>query len=343
MRIGCIGDIHLKWWDDKITTDQGIPLRTKELIDAIEYVINKCTELDIEDLFLLGDINDTYSHIDARAFNLLQDLFNKYHKTKFHIFSGNHDISSRGELITTTAVDILSGPSNVIIYKESCKFLPNVDIVPFNNNLLKTIKEDSGNDILFSHFSIGGSVITMSTGSKLLSGDINMRDLDKWKLVILGDIHKPQCINKKIWYTGNLIQLTRAEAGEEKRFLVVDTDSLKVDSHPILSKSRKYHNIEITEENVNEGKKIVKEITKLKDSGDYVTIRKNTETLPDEINLKDLKVNIVDYFEPEFNSRGISSGMNTEEVFKKYIEIKNVAEKDKELYLNGIIEFLKGV
>ena len=120
-----------------------------------------------------------------------------------------------------------------------------VMFIPYSYDMVDTVKNNSAR-ILISHFGLNEGIL--NSGISIVA-DISLADLvGKYDLVILGHYHKPQEIIRddiKLYYVGSPIQLDWGEKGDEKRFLVVDTDTLDVKSIPTTA-YRKYIEIDLT-------------------------------------------------------------------------------------------------
>ncbi len=159
--------------------------------------------------------------------------------------------------------------------------------------------------------------------------DISVSDLvGKYELVLIAHYHKPQEIIKdgfSLYYVGSLIQLDWGEKGEEKRFLVVDSDTLQVDKVPI-TKYRQHIEIEINNDNKEDAFKAAQ---KAKDDGHHVKVIMKEKV--DVTAFKD-NFNIVDKTETDITDRGITSSMSQEDRIKRYLEIKEIPEADRDMY-----------
>jgi DNA repair exonuclease SbcCD nuclease subunit len=141
-----------------------------------------------------------------------------------------------------------------------------------------------------------------------------------------------------MYYVGSLIQLDWRETGDEKRFLIVNTDTLEVEEVP-TSGYKKYIEFSIKEDNKQQ---TIEEAKKVLDEGNYVRIIKeekvDTKGLDDFI--------IIDKVEKDITNRGITSTMSQEDRLKRYLEIKEVQESDQLIYFETaklIIESCKPV
>ena len=168
--------------------------------------------------------------------------------------------------------------------------------------------------------------------------DISMSNLiGKYELVLLGHYHKPQEIIRddiSLYYVGSLIQLDWGEKGEEKRFLIVDTDTLQVDSIPITH-YRKHIEIEINNDNKDD---VLKAAQQAKDDGHHVKI-----VMKEKVDLTKIKndFNIVDKTETDITDRGITSSMSQEDRIHRYLEIKEIPHEDIDEYAKEAFDIIQ--
>lgn len=346
MKIVCTADLHIKDWKDKETTEMGISKKLYEIFLSFKNMCKYCKENNINTFIIAGDINDTKNVINSRAFSLFKRILEEYKDINFHIIPGNHDITSQSETLSdgillstdknilVTAVDVLKGPNNIFVYDQPTT-IGNIDFIPYRHNILTDIQNSSGNDILISHFSL--TSCNLSNGMSLEKGQVNKKDLTKWKLCILGDIHKPQNI-EHIYYTGSPIPLTRSEAGETKRFLVVDTDTLEVQSIE-TSGYRKFINIEITD--TTKDSELLEQINQYKEDGHHLIFKKNIKQLPESLSKIVEDYTVVDLYEEDYSIRGITSSMNVQNQFEKYLDIMKIPDEHRAQYLSIGLSFVE--
>jgi DNA repair exonuclease SbcCD nuclease subunit len=320
MKFICTGDLHLKRWDDRVISETGIPKRLSEIIDTVRYMCDYAIKNGINNIKIAGDLNHLKNVVHADAFGLFQDVVGQYQSISFDILHGNHD-SSAGEEIKSS-IELLRSVPNVRIITENMKE-DDIEYVPFSDHMIDDIINSEGCRILISHFGLGDAQLSsgMSMKTRLQSGD-----LMKYKLVLLGHYHKPQQINH-VYYVGSPIQMRRDEAGEEKRFLVVDTETLEVESIPTVG-YRKYHELVIEKE--TDVKEIIERAKELQDGGDYVWVKRRTK---DKIEVPK-EINLIDDYEEEYQMRGLTSSMDLEQQMTKYLEIKRIPEELHERYIS---------
>jgi len=330
-KIAIFADLHLKRWNDNLIEDNGIPRRLYEILSVSKDIFDYCVEKTISDVAILGDINDLKNVVHSDAFVLFKQLLEQYPQLTFHILHGNHDSSACSDEVRS-AIQLLEGPKNVRTYTKMTK-VDDITFIPHSDHILDDIRSAAPSNIMCGHF--GLSDATLSSGISLKTS-ISSKDLNKFDLVFLGHFHLPQSVrNNTVHYVGSPIQLRRDEAGEEKRFIVLDTQKMTFESIPTTG-YRKYYTLEINKQSdVNNA---IEESKKLKNDGHYVYILNNLkealiENVPDD-------VNIIDVFTEDVMSRGINSTMTIEQQQQRFLEIMGILDDNKEEYMQVSREIL---
>ncbi len=314
-------DWHVKLWTDKETTSDNIPLRLHEIFSSITQLCEYARMNNIDHIIVAGDINDLKNVVHVKAFVRLKKILDLYSDINFTFTHGNHDATAR--IDTDSAIELLANNEHIRAHVIGPLIEDNIAYLPYSKSMADEIRDlDESIEILIGHFGVNEA--QLSNGHSIKTA-IRATDLSRFKLVLLGHYHKPQNF-ENIWYMGSLIQMRRDEANEEKRFLVVDSETFKVESVPITG-YRKYHQFIIDDANTADA--MISEAQTLKDAGDFVYIRK----LIKEIIEVPHDMTIIDEYEPEFEVRGITSAMSLTAQMKKYMEIENIPPEEQEQYL----------
>ncbi len=333
-------DIHLsRYSQDKIEDASNLPERLHSIKNALTEMAYYCINNNIESFVIGGDLLHGKSIIYALAQDLMIDFIKEYNdKLKFYIIDGNHDISGKGSEVVSALKSLESIPNVEWIKFDRTFRLYDEDVlfIPYSHNLPEIIKDHEAK-ILISHFGLSEGML--NSGMSIVS-DVSIKDLEnKYELVLLGHYHKPQEIirdNISLYYVGSPIQLDWGEKNEEKRFLIIDTESMDVKNIPITS-YKKHLEIEVTSDNVDEALKMALEA---RESGDHVKVIM-TETA-DVTEIKK-EFNVIDKTEIDITDRGITSSMSQVDKFQKYIDIKEIPEDQKERYINMAKEIVDKV
>jgi len=335
MKFAYIADIHLsRYGQDKIEDDTNLPERLHSIKRALYEVAHYCIKNDIRVIVIGGDVLHGKSVIYAIAQEIMLQYFKEFEDIIFYVIDGNHDLSGKGDDVVS-ALRPLENINNVrwVPYSETLS-VDNILFVPYSTKLPEIIKDNQA-DVLISHFGLSEGIL--NSGLSIVS-DISVKDLTgRYKLVLLGHYHKPQEIIRDdiaLYYVGSLIQLDWGEKGDVKRFLLVDSETLDVQSIPI-NEYKKHVEIEIKADNVKQALKAAKNA---RDSGDHVKV-----IMREKVDLSELgnDFNIVDKTEVDITDRGITSTMSEEDKLLKYLQIKEIPEDQRELYLKEAFDIMQ--
>jgi len=333
------GDIHLsRYGQDKIEDTTNLPERLHSIKNVLYEIANYCIENDIKDLFIGGDILHGKSVIHAVAQDIMLDFFKDFEgKIFFHVIDGNHDLSGKGDSVVS-ALKTLRSVSNVrwIGFTETYRIEEDdILFVPYSYNLPRIVNDNKAK-ILISHFGLNEGML--NSGLSIIS-DISMKQLTgSYELVLLGHYHKPQEIinpNISLYYVGSPIQLDWGEKGDEKRFLVVDSNTMNVQSIPI-TQYKKHIELELTAENKTDILKLAKQS---KDNGDHVKV-----IMKEAVDLTDVsgEFNVIDKTDQDITDRGITSTMSEMDKMERYMEIKKIPVDQWDKYKLAATEIIDG-
>jgi len=337
MKFAFIADIHLsKYAQDKVEDESNLPERLHSIRMALHEVAEYSIGHDIQTIIIGGDILHGKSIIHAIAQDIMLEFFIQYGKTiTFYVIDGNHDLSGKGEDVVSALKSIGQIPGvNWIPHNRVERTKEDILLVPYSYNVPKIVKENKAR-ILVSHFGLSEGIL--NSGMSIVS-DISVSDLvGRYEMVLLGHYHKPQEIEKEgftLYYVGSLIQLDWGEKGETKRFLVVDTDTMQVDSIPITN-YRQHIEIELTGANKVEAFKAAQEA---KDAGHHVKV-----VMKEKVDLSKMKhdFNIVDKTETDITDRGITSTMSQKDRLERYVEIKEVPESIRSEFVDEALDIIE--
>ena len=314
--------MHLKIWNDSQITPTGIPLKLQEILDCYRQMCEYASDNKIHTIYVLGDINDTKDIIHQRAFNLFSRLLDEFSDITHVLIHGNHDASKKES--TESAIELLAGHNREILTKPQI-LGESISILPYSKHLSEDL-QTLESTYLFGH--LGVSEAQFSSGISLQCS-ISLKDLKRFKHVFLGHYHKPQTVGN-ITYIGSPIQTDKGQAGEIKRFIILNLETGETKSIPLMG-ARRYHKFEINEENYDNIKNILKEAKELREKGDFVETRCTLKEMP-KID-KNFDLPIIHDYQKDINLRGITTSMDIEEQMGKYLEIENIAEEERESYL----------
>lgn len=323
MKIVFLADLHIKNWTDEKFVDNNIPLKLHEILSCVKQAIEYSLNNSIKKIVIAGDTNDLKNIVHYDAFILFKKLISSYSdKIQFVFLSGNHDESSLDT--KSSSIELFSDMNNVkVIFKDEY-IEDNITYVPWNSKIKEKIQNINKNDILVAHFGLTEAQLVSDLS---IVSPISFKDLKKFKLVILGHYHKPQQVGH-VWYVGSPIQLRRSETGEEKRFLVVDTNTLDVESIPFTG-YRKY--FEFIIDNIDKKSDIINQANKYISEGHFVTVKDKIGAFNQDE--KHEGIVVVDQTEQDYTQRGITLQMSFDEQATKWMEIKEIDPKSFKDYL----------
>jgi DNA repair exonuclease SbcCD ATPase subunit len=226
MRIAHIADVHIRNYKYH-----------KEYRAAFEDLYGKLREQKPDIICVLGDIAHTKTDISPEFVEMTTNFFvqlGNIAPTK--IILGNHDLNLKNKERQDAITPIIAAldDKNVELWKysggEQCGFYVNCEneVLPVNFNVLSVLDPENWQkpkknaiNIALYHGSISGCKV--DNGWVMEKGDNELNCFDGHDLVLLGDIHKRQKLDKRgrIAYPGSLIQQNFAE-DVEKGFLIWD-------------------------------------------------------------------------------------------------------------------------
>jgi DNA repair exonuclease SbcCD nuclease subunit len=289
---------------------------------------------NVTDVDLLGDIINDKTLIYTIAQHVFKEFIKNNSDINFRIISGNHDMSSTGDL-QKSAISVFDAYDNVECISTDYLEIGNITYVPYTANFLDILKNCEPNDILISHLGINEA--HMQSGMSKVD-KITMSDLStKFKLAILGHYHAPQeLINElmRLYYAGNVAHLTWNDKNEQKRFLIYDTETLEVDSIPITG-FREYREYIIQDEETKET--LLKQALDANNAGHKVRVRNQTGT--DFIDPISEDIMVIDVRDVDITNRGIEVTQSKEEQLAKYLEIKEIPDDKHSSYMDVISKY----
>ncbi len=333
MKFAAIADIHLsRYGQDRVEDTSNLPERLHSIKEVLYNVGNYCRENGIEFVAIAGDLIHTKSLLYTIAQDLILDYFQEYEDLEFWVLDGNHDLSGKGQT-AISSLRFLQYVDNVVwISRSGTGYDPDFVYIPYSYDIVNQVKTHKRR-VLISHFGLSEGML--NSGISIIS-DISLNDLiGKYDLVILGHYHKPQEIIRddiKLYYIGSPIQLDWGEKNDEKRFLVVDTDTLDVQSIPTTG-YKKHIEFEINPQNKTT---VLEEATKAKEEGHHIKILKT-----ENMTLESDQFRIIDKTERDITNRGIDSSMSEEDKLRQYLTIREIPEEEHDEYLKEGLEIIQ--
>ena len=332
MKRAGVGDLHISGYATDRLDDMSLPQRLGLIIKALEQIGDECRKRSIKFVDILGDINNDKSVIYTVAYVALRAFFQKYSDLTFTMISGNHDMSSTGDLQKSSIV-AFSDVKNVVTYIYKPELVGNILYVPWSHNFMEQIKTFPAADILIAHLGLNEAAL-QSGLSKI--DKIKISDLSKYKLVLLGHYHRPQVLESattKVYYPGSLCHRDWNDKNEKKRFVIYDTETLEVEQVYLtgLPEFREY-----TIDNKEDIADIIQLIKTDVAGGHHVRLKNKSgellkEELPDVLVLENRDIDVT--------NRGISVTQSKDEQAKKFLEIRGIPELEREEYFATLLKY----
>ena len=202
--------------------------RTTRFFDALRdiYEAKGCSGL-----IDLGDTTDDRSAIPVPTINAVLDGLRPFNGGFNLKLVGNHEQYLRDASVHVGK--LFENTFQVIDKWEEIKSPVNNDVYIFisypgnytdlQNYLIDVTTRWRGHRmVLFGHFQVFGCMMNSGLSTHGVPRDL----LAPFKAGFLGHVHKPQNVNKKIYYVGSPFQQDFGESGEDKRVAIFDCETL---------------------------------------------------------------------------------------------------------------------
>lgn len=248
MKILFLGDLHLGARNGNPNFLRMMDEYFKE--ELFPYIL----ENDVNVVVQLGDILDKRRSIDFTISNYLVNTFFKFfNENEVYLYStlGNHDVYYRQSIQ-------LDGPSQ-FANSDFIHIVKNCRIESFDKTKIAMtpwicdenkeevtnwiIENKNRNTILCGHFELAGFPIQKGYISD--KGTIDTENMKGYKCVLSGHYHSPS-EKDKITYVGTPYELTWSDYGDEKKFIVYDTEEKVFET--IYTKKKMFHKIVYTDD-----------------------------------------------------------------------------------------------
>lgn len=249
MKLAVFSDMHahnFKEFDEK--TDRTGSLRLDNIVDTLLFIRDDCVRRGIKTVLFGGDMFHIRRKVDTVVYNAVYDVIKTYHEHDLEIIgiAGNHDQVDNSD-VPQHSLYAFNDLEGVTIYSDLTAHIiwgygkePDVHVfcVPYSKNAQRakdwvaSIAFDSHpnlhNSICLFHLGISGAFV--GNGSYPMADAFKPEDLrpDKFKYVIGGHFHRRQMIAgyNNFLYTGAPIQHSFGDEGEDKGYIILDTNKL---------------------------------------------------------------------------------------------------------------------
>jgi DNA repair exonuclease SbcCD nuclease subunit len=344
MRVALIADLHI----GVKKSDQ--TFQASQLKFFKEQFVPELKEEKIDTIIVCGDVFDTRQSVNVHTENVVLDLFkNVLADFTIHIIVGNHDMyhTTTTEINSLKALDLLpnvtvyEGPTEVKFGKVKTLMLPWITkYEDFDEIVLNEY------DYAFAHLDVVG--FNMGCNMMATDGLDVKKIIKKFKHTFTGHYHarstKMFDNDHEITYIGSPYQITRADRGEDRGYMILDLDTAEFEwknntksmiftkyVYPIIDKTKIAGNqvdIEIPFNMQNETKKIYDLVNELNALGPAYPINTYYGDPPDADDNISIDVD----------------QLNLISLFKSYIEQIDTTLDKRELYdeLIKLYDMFKG-
>lgn len=288
--------------------------RTLSHFRVLSYIRKICIKEGCPAIFA-GDLFHKPEVISNSFYEVLVKKFNKLSKGwTMYAISGNHDcsITNKPNSLSPSWVRSLSNQYDFL----KCIDMQTIDIkvkgvdititgIPYfdhNIGLNETIGKGPKNDhhILVLHTDYPGACDTDGVEVSTVE-NLNVNLLNKFRLTVIGHIHKPQRLAKKVYMIGAPLQQRRTDRNCKLGYWELKEDFTLVHK-PISDKFPKFIDVSKEED--------------ILDDGNYYTLvmsEKTQETTPIE--------------------HGITKNLTKHKLVRKYLKVKGIKDKERKQVL----------
>lgn len=232
-RVALTADLQLQPQSRYSTlSSSGVTTRLEDFIRCFEWIVAEATNAKCDTLFILGDLFDSRTVIDVSVIDKSCRAFAEARKhLDIHVLVGNHDAYLRSSAINST--QMLRGLAT--IHEEVATVGPFV-VVPWVDAHDAYERALQRADTLFTKMRVSrayllshgmfGSAVPMAKGLP-----VEWLQNSPWAGVFLGDVHDPVVLQKNpvIRYVGSPLQIHFGDAGRQRGFVILDTETGKHD------------------------------------------------------------------------------------------------------------------
>jgi len=240
-KIAITGDIHAHTFGgpySRLVQDykgRTINSRLKCTLDALDWLVEDATKRKVEHIIIAGDLFHDRRALTipvvaeiASVINSIAMLFDTY------LLVGNHDMSPTGDGATSLEMfasncRVIRGPCIADVGNASVCFIPYTEDPEVVARVVELATKAQPVAFAVGHLGVVGGKVGPSNIE--IPGTIPLEALQPFidcrTPVYLAHYHKPQQVVPGVDYVGSLLQINFGEAGEDKRYIVVDTDNLR--------------------------------------------------------------------------------------------------------------------
>lgn len=238
MRLIVYSDLQATESGDQCFNSPGTDLQLFRVQAFFAKLKNLYTEFDCEGIVDLGDTFDDRSAIGIRSLDTVLAGLEQIPAGAFSVkLIGNHDQFLRNGSIHNGRIFkprfTVPDANEIIDLEGTLIFLASY---PDEHSKLtqwldtESLRHRQRRKILLGHFQMVGA--TLQGGTEAVLG-VPRNIVERFDLTLLGHIHLPQSLGKRIHYVGSPFEQNWGEAGQSKRVAVLDTKTLSVKWLPL--------------------------------------------------------------------------------------------------------------
>lgn len=232
----------------------GISNRLQDGINALDQVLMDAASGDC--IILLGDVFETQKAVDTSVMFAFASWMERAQSkgVRVVLVVGNHDHYTRAGTVHSlkpfeaAGVTVISRDLMLTLGGHDFFLKAYTDDIEDVKSYVSGLVENFGTvkakrkRFLCLHQAVSGAMLA----SSLFEGALGLSDLkeDAFTHVFLGHFHKPQSMTDKVTYLGSPYQVTSEEAGDVKRFMVVEPDGTVAS---IRTAGNQFHRISFAE------------------------------------------------------------------------------------------------
>lgn len=306
----------------------GYNSRLLEIVDVLRQIREYMNDHSIDTFFFLGDLFDPRIKIDVEILYLIGKEFKQWIRFTGYFLLGNHDKYEESDEVQTNPLEImLNNKFNIVSDAQYC--IGNVLMIPYRTSREKfiadidmfrsSIKESLDKYTLMIHQGIVDITLpnercarSSGSASNLIATD----DVSDFGVVFTGHWHGARK-KKNVYVVGSPLQFDFNDIGEERGFIVYDTDEHSVER--VTTTYRKFVDYEIKSK-----KELVSLLKSLPSLNVYPRI-----VLPEDLvdwlpKNRNFSIKIVPSAQQQQSYRiKLSDEWSYEELLKKYVEFHN--------------------
>lgn len=233
--INCYWNEETKRYTQSESGDLVLNSRLFNILSGLCDMRDFCVRQGISVVINGGDTYHKRSILDVVTFNCTHKVLESFKDAGIRqiIISGNHDDAINADN-SPSSVETFKSFADVVTEPEVIEIeyygeFVNICCLPWMKTKQKSLefideclKDKNSTNVLVAHLGVSGA----SLGSGyIMSDDYSLSELkpDKWKYVLLGHYHAPQCLHENTIYGGSPLQNDFGDEGSPHGFWVVDT------------------------------------------------------------------------------------------------------------------------